>query len=369
MVVADRSGGTIATPAHNLAYLAVGDRTLQVGPLNDCRSLSVSPDGHWLATGNHTTGGATVWKLPEGSRVVKLVEGPTNVEFSPDGKWLATSSGMTQLWEVGTWRGEDRSGDYCDASRDGKLAAFKDSSRTALLVELQSGLTLARFESPDQHQVWDATLSPDGSRLVVSTAESPACVHVWDLRAIRRRLADMGLDWDAPDYPEDDPARADLPPLLPLHVDYGPLAEHLELYTEKPDVVFERVTARITQKMPMTSRPFTSAATRLLSMNRLEEALADFNAASARRPRDAHLQAYRGLCLFYLKRRYAPALDELEKVLQTNPQTLRAIPNFGVRFNNRAWELANGSPINRDPALAVRLAELAVALNPDEQTS
>ena len=33
-------------------------------------------------------------------------------------------------------------------------------------------------------------------------------MHVWDLRAIRSRLAAMGLDWDAPPYSDDDPADA-----------------------------------------------------------------------------------------------------------------------------------------------------------------
>ncbi len=103
-------------------------------------------------------------------------------------------------------------------------------------------------------------------------------------------------------------------------------------------------------------------------MDRFEEALADFTAASTRRLHDAHLQAYRGICLFYMKR-YAPALDALETALQINPQTLRGNPSLGVMFNNRAWELANGSGINRDPALALRLAELAVALDPADPTA
>ena len=64
-------------------------------------------------------------------------------------------------------------------------------------------------------QDW-ATFSPDGSRLVVTTNDGPA-VHVWDLRAIRKHLAGMGLDWDAPPYPEVDPAlNAPLPPLVVL---------------------------------------------------------------------------------------------------------------------------------------------------------
>jgi serine/threonine protein kinase/WD40 repeat protein/tetratricopeptide (TPR) repeat protein len=369
MVVADWSGATIATPAHDLAYIAIGEKTLKVGPLDDCRSASISPDGQWLATGSSFNGGATVWKLPEGTAVVKLVAGNCGVRFSPDGKWLAADSqGTTRLWEVGTWREARKiDGDYVDASADGKLAVFRDSSRTAFLVELTSGLTLARFESPDQYQFAAGILSPDGSRLIVGTNDRPACVHVWDLRAIRRRLAEMGLDWNAPVYPEDDPARADLPPLPPLQVDYGPLVEQLELYSEREEVLFERLTARIKQD-PKDTEALHLRGQALLSMNRLEDALADFTAASTRRPQDGHLRAYRGICLFYL-RRYAPALDELEPVLQTNPQTLRANPSFGVRFHNRARELANGSGIDRDPALAVRLAELAVALDPDDPSA
>ncbi len=256
MLVEDQAGRTIVTSAHDLAYIAVGERNLKVGPLDDCRGVSVSPDGQWLATGSHANGGATVWKLPEGTPVVKLVEGPVGVSFTPDGKWLATSYETTRLWEVGTWREAiNVDAEYRDASADGKLAVFRNSGRTALLVDLQSGLTLARFESPDQHQVGAAVLSPDGSRLVVSTNDSPTWVHVWDLRAIRRRLTEMGLDWHAPAYPEDDPARADLPPLPPLQVDYGPLAEHLELYSEGPDVLLERFSAQDQARFKRHRRP------------------------------------------------------------------------------------------------------------------
>ena len=34
----------------------------------------------------------------------------------------------------------------------------------------------------------------------------------------------MGLDWDAPPYPDADPAAASLPPLPPFQVDLGPSA-------------------------------------------------------------------------------------------------------------------------------------------------
>jgi len=44
------------------------------------------------------------------------------------------------------------------------------------------------------------------------------------VRAIRRRLAAMGLDWDAPAYADPDPADAKATQLPPLQLDLGPLA-------------------------------------------------------------------------------------------------------------------------------------------------
>jgi tetratricopeptide (TPR) repeat protein len=56
----------------------------------------------------------------------------------------------------------------------------------------------------------------------VTTNDIPPAVHVWDLRAIRRQLARIGLDRDAPAYSDDDPASPTLPPLPPLQRDLGP---------------------------------------------------------------------------------------------------------------------------------------------------
>ena len=101
-----------------------------------------------------------------------------------------------------------------------------------------------------------ATFSPDGSRLVVTTNDGPA-VHVWDLRAIRKHLAEMGLDWDAPAYSDDDPAGPDLPPLPPLKVDYGPLAGELEHISEPAETLIETVHRTPQEGSLTTSTPTT----------------------------------------------------------------------------------------------------------------
>ncbi len=141
------------------------------------------------------------------------------VLFSPDGKWLLTTASPCRLWEVGTWREVRRIGDVAGCfSPDGRLLVVQQGNKLIRLVETETGRTLARLESPDLCPVVP-TFSPDGSRLVVSTNDGPA-VHVWDLRAIRKQLAGMGLDWDAPAYSADDPTDPSAPPLTSVQVRY-----------------------------------------------------------------------------------------------------------------------------------------------------
>ncbi len=215
----DRSGRIVAGAEFTVTHVLVPDRAFQVGPLENCRYVAVSPDGQWLATGSHDQNGAQVWRIADGARVADLkVEGIVALAFSPDGKWLMTRPSPCRLWSVGTWSEARRiSGEAFEFSPDSRLLLVQDANKVLRLVETETGRTVARLETPDSCAVAQegAAFSPDGSRLVVVTNDGPA-VHVWDLRAIRNRLAGMGLDWDAPPYPEVEPATSDpLPALIP----------------------------------------------------------------------------------------------------------------------------------------------------------
>ena len=127
------------------------------------RSVSVSPDGQWLATGSFQNGGVTIWRLPDGARATKLpIDGVTGLSFSPDGKWLATVQPRSRLWEVGTWR---------KISRRGRLSLLFPRRPAWGRPGHQQGPRAGRdrdrphagaSSSPDQHDVAGATFSPDG---------------------------------------------------------------------------------------------------------------------------------------------------------------------------------------------------------------
>jgi len=375
-IAEDRQGRIVALAYGDHALVSTPERTIRVGPLDDCRHVAVSPDGEWLATGTHDRNGAHVWRIRDAAQVAELrVEGLVDVFFSPDGKWLMTSPSPSRLWAVGTWRefAQPIGGFGLCFSPDSRLVVVQDASQVLRLVEIGTGRTIARLESPDLCVVAWATFSPDGSRLVVNTGDGPA-VHVWHLRAIRKHLAEMGLDWDAPAYPDDDPAGPSAVPLPPLQVDYGRLRgvveqynSHLELNTVPAEEIVARYTERLKAR-PDDPDALHQRGHALLRLQRFDQALADFAAASAVRPLDGHLRAYRGICLFDLKR-YAPALDQLESAFQTDPETVRAIFKLDQFINDQAWVLATGPKPQRDPALAARLAAFSVALAPGEQTS
>ncbi len=221
-IAEDRSGRIIATARNTHAEVLISGRLTRVGPLDECRYVAVSPDGKWLATGSHSLG-AQVRRVGDVEKVAKLpVNSRTPVAFSPDGKWLMTAEPPCKLWTTGTWAlARELGGRGLCFSPDSRLVALLDASQIIRLVEAETGRVIARLESPDSSNVIWATFSPDGSRLVLVPSNTPA-VHVWDLRAVRKRLAEMRLDWEAPAYPDDDPAAASLPPLPTLQVDLGP---------------------------------------------------------------------------------------------------------------------------------------------------
>src|SRR5262249_16076457 len=128
----DRWGRIVAVANGGTAHVLTPERAFPVGPLDDCRSLAVSPDGQWLATRNHVVSpGAQVWGIHDAAKVADLpIDTGTEVAFSPDGRWLMTANPPCRLWAVGTWRQvrQFRGLLFQCFSPDGRLLVAQDTS-------------------------------------------------------------------------------------------------------------------------------------------------------------------------------------------------------------------------------------------------
>ena len=85
-------------------------------------------------------------------------------------------------------------------SPDGRLMALEMAPAVIHLKEVATGRTVAKLEDPHGDRAAWLGFTPDGTQLVVAARYAKA-IHVWDLRAIRERLKEMGLDWDWPEFP------------------------------------------------------------------------------------------------------------------------------------------------------------------------
>jgi WD40 repeat protein len=172
---------------------------------------ALCPDGRWALTWSPAAPGKSsmsVWDAAEGNIVWRSPPGESMGYFTPDGRWLVTSPpGDTpmRLWEVGSWQPggtlprPSANRLALGPSPDGMVLVSMDPGPPRLF-HAATAKELATLEAPRNYGgAGGARFSPDGTQLAVATGNHT--IHVWDLRAIRRRLTELDLDWDLPSYP------------------------------------------------------------------------------------------------------------------------------------------------------------------------
>jgi serine/threonine protein kinase/WD40 repeat protein len=191
---------------------------LDAGENHRMSSVSVSPDGRWLAAGGWYEAGVRVWDLHlrRTERILRPKDAVSItkffVGFSADGRWLVSCTHPDlekpsyHFWRVGTWDlgrriEHERGGNAGQApafTADGRLMALGIAPDQVVLADAETGRELARLTTLQPVTPAPLVFSPDGTKLVAATNQRTALI--WDLRLIREQLAPMGLDWDAPPY-------------------------------------------------------------------------------------------------------------------------------------------------------------------------
>lgn len=338
----------VADNRNKMAFLLNPERPLQrqiLGTFPDLATIALSPDGKWAAAGASDSRLVKVWHVPT-AKAVQDFPGCREAAFSPDGQWVITSSRDNyRSWHVGTWEPgwllprDQRiySGEAPLAfSPDGCLLALARSPQRIQLVDPATGREIATLSAPGPSAITSLCFSPDGSRLGVANGREG--VHLWDLRAIRQQLADLGLDWSLPPYP---PAE-DLKTTTPVHVHV--LQDPKETWRS-----YWLVRGRAHQVFAQPS-----------------EAVIDFTEALKILPADtpsgqrAELLQLRARNLIRI-RGYDAALADLQKAVELAPDSPTACHEL-ARF------YVLGPARLRDPREAWRLALQAVNLRPGERT-
>jgi WD40 repeat protein len=81
---------------------------------------------------------------------------------------------------------------------DSRLVAVTSTMTAIRLMRLDTFEEVATLTAPNTELISLLVFSRDSSRLAAAAGKT---IHVWDLRALRQSLRDLGLDWHEPDYP------------------------------------------------------------------------------------------------------------------------------------------------------------------------
>jgi len=166
--------------------------------------LSASPDGRLLATGAWHGTDVRVWDLLKGELVHTIsIPGTADTAFSLDGRWLATSESEHVLWDVRSWEAIARFPNprYMNVagtiafSPDSELMAVRAGPDTIELINLHNLEPVAHLRCPAPITFRAMAFTPDGSQLIIPDDARGYLLHTWDLRVLRRQLAEIGLDW------------------------------------------------------------------------------------------------------------------------------------------------------------------------------
>lgn len=189
----------------NLVY--VFDRrltnvTASFGPHTEAEDIAINHDGRWVATGSYADQSVRIWDVAEQKLALAVAVGPRpQAAFAADGKWVATFGDKFELRHQGSWKlanplilPEPQPVLGAAAfSPDSRFLAVVGNLNSVHLFDLETFESVATLRASSAIRLRALAFSPDQKQLAAVGSEGR--VAVWNLKEIRNRLAQLGLDW------------------------------------------------------------------------------------------------------------------------------------------------------------------------------
>jgi serine/threonine protein kinase/WD40 repeat protein/Tfp pilus assembly protein PilF len=364
---------TVLDRANHQAFVINADKPaekLVLGPHRNINCIALSPDGDWVVTGASRDSSIKVWDAIHGRSVKELHCDFSELAFSADSHWMITRKGSDhRLWRVGSWEPGRafRSVQWAGinalafAMNDALMAVTGVDSRYLELIHPKTGQKLATLEAPDLKPYTTLRFSPDGSQLAAATSDH--MIHLWDLRAIRRQLAVIGLDWHPASVPPStdrstvQPIQVKVEPGDPASLQSQPRANSNKLHAQ---LLLYSLQIGLT---PYHPEPYRRRGNVHYYLGEFQKAIDDFTEALRWQSLDSKRQAYlyEARAANYLRLKlHAQAVADLQKAVELNADNPSAC-------NTLAWLYVVGPEELREPNKALSLAQKAVKLKPAEE--
>jgi len=170
-------------------------------------TVAISRHGRWVATTTTDAYEAKLWDAQDGRWLRDFAGVRTaTATFTPDDQWLVFATAQDyRFYRVGSWEAgpcvrRDYAG-YASVfpafSVEEGLIAIAHSKNEISLLDAVGGHVLATFGVPGGDELHWLCLSADGGRLAAGT--HTGLIQVWDLRRLRARLRELGVDWNSSD--------------------------------------------------------------------------------------------------------------------------------------------------------------------------
>ena len=209
LTATNRTGGRLALVQPEAGEVKVIDtrarRVLARWSHAGATTAEFSPDGAQMVV-NGATGGApaAIYAAATGTVVRVLGAAPGRLaRWSPGGAWVLAGDGkeVVRLWHAGTW---EPGPTLPPGTQNGNFpAAFAPDDRTLVLrssedlqlFDLVTGATTLTLAIPDRI-TFLSDLEIDGSQQL-GALNIDGRMYLWDLAAVKRELAAMGLGPDS----------------------------------------------------------------------------------------------------------------------------------------------------------------------------